>query len=292
MSLQVGDPYSPLRRISARRCLVAPRRPDSGAAEAEGNIMRMSQKKQPAESHAPRSTFGLGVRTVLGLLVLMMAAMFSLPAIASAADGPPTISSDQADYPPGATVVLTGTNWQAGEVVHITVNDDAGKTWKRDADVTADGAGGIADTFNLPDWFVALYTVTASGPLSGAAQTTFTDAVNSTFTGKDGLGHFPATSEEDLGTVGQAANAISLTCPRGTGLTARASGLGNSTVAWNVSFLTGYGNNAALSSRTTLTPTSGSFSSGADSACVAMAINTSTLALGTYQGQLRLSVDA
>ena len=89
--------------------------------------------------------------------------------------GNPTISSDKDDYPPGGAVILTGTNWQPGELVHIRVNDDAGESWRRDVDVIADGNGTIRDEFQLPAWFVALYTVTATGPISGTATTTFTD---------------------------------------------------------------------------------------------------------------------
>ena len=55
------------------------------------------------------------------------------------------------------------------------MNDDQGETWRRDVDVIAGIDGRITDQFNLPDWFVATYLVTASGPLSGIAQTTFTD---------------------------------------------------------------------------------------------------------------------
>ena len=67
----------------------------------------------------------------------------------------PSIQSDKDDYPPGATVTLTGSGWQPGEAVHIYVNDDQGQTWSRDADVSADANGNITDQFNLPDWFVA-----------------------------------------------------------------------------------------------------------------------------------------
>ena len=88
----------------------------------------------------------------------------------------PTITSDKDDYPPGADVILTGANWQPGELVHIRVNDDQGMTWRRDVDVSADGNGSIRDDFRLPDWFVAVYAVTATGPASGTATTTFTDA--------------------------------------------------------------------------------------------------------------------
>jgi outer membrane biosynthesis protein TonB len=90
--------------------------------------------------------------------------------------GPPTIASDLADYRPGATVTLTGENWAAAEVVHIRVNDTWGSSWSRDVDVTASSAGRIVDAFQLPNWFVSDYDVTATGPISGVAVTSFTDA--------------------------------------------------------------------------------------------------------------------
>jgi Big-like domain-containing protein/MBG domain-containing protein len=87
----------------------------------------------------------------------------------------PTIASDQADYPPGGLVTLTGSGWQPGESVHIYVNDDWGSSWSRNVDVTADASGAIVDQFNLPSWFVAQYSVLATGAFSGTATTTFTD---------------------------------------------------------------------------------------------------------------------
>src|SRR5829696_6735507 len=95
---------------------------------------------------------------------------------AFAPDGPPSITSDKPDYAPGELVTLTGANWYPGEVVHIYVNDDWGSSWNRNVDVTADGAGAITDQFNLPNWFVATYSVTATGPTSGLALSSFTDS--------------------------------------------------------------------------------------------------------------------
>jgi len=86
-----------------------------------------------------------------------------------------TIASDKADYAPGETVTLTGTGWAAGEAVRIVVNDTYGASWQRDVTVTATDTGTVTDVFNLPTYFVSNYDVTATGPISGSATTTFTD---------------------------------------------------------------------------------------------------------------------
>ena len=134
------------------------------------------------------------LRSKFTLFFIVCAALlaFAGTAMAITADGSgttslsPTIQSDQADYPPGATVTLTGSNWQPGESVHINVNDDQGKTWNYDSnpDVTADANGNISHSFNLPDWFVATYKVTATGAQSGTATTTFTDGNLASVSGK------------------------------------------------------------------------------------------------------------
>src|SRR5512132_4170049 len=88
----------------------------------------------------------------------------------------PTIASDQADYPPGATVRLTGAGWLPGEQVHIFVNDDLGQTWQYNGDSTADTNGAFTHEFQLPNSFVATYRVTATGAAGETATATFTDA--------------------------------------------------------------------------------------------------------------------
>src|SRR5215213_4737738 len=123
------------------------------------------------------------MRGKVTLLFMMLGILLAVPAIAFAQDvtgsttllPAPTIQSDKADYKPGELVTLTGSGWQPGESVNVVVNDDVGQTWNRNVNVIADPSGNISDSFNLPDWFVATYAVTATGS-SGTAQTTFTDA--------------------------------------------------------------------------------------------------------------------
>ena len=102
----------------------------------------------------PRGTY-----TFLVAALIAVAALISSASAHADVPGPgdfsPAIWSDKADYSPGEHVVLSGANWQAGESVHVTVNDDAGSTWNRSVDVTADDAGTITDEFDLPNWFVA-----------------------------------------------------------------------------------------------------------------------------------------
>ena len=199
----------------------------------------------------------------------------------------PWIASDKADYAPGSTVHLTGGNWQPGEDVTILTNDTVGNTWSQTDNVTADADGAIADDVVLPSYFISDYTVTATAA-SGAATTTFTDAVNYQFLGKDNGAHTSAGTEEDLGSV-TSGSSVSATCP--TGLAAKATGLGGGqSTSYAISYFSGYGDNSALStpsSRTQINPASGTFA-GNGSVCTSLAISTSGLAAGTYHGELQM----
>src|SRR5215208_2915656 len=123
------------------------------------------------------------LRSKVTLLFIVCAALLAVggTAMAITADPggttapAPTIQSDKADYAPGELVTLTGGGWQPGESVNIKVNDTYGASWSRNVDVTADASGNVTDSFNLPDWFVSDYDVTATGAQSGTATTTFTD---------------------------------------------------------------------------------------------------------------------
>ena len=87
----------------------------------------------------------------------------------------PTISSDKENYLPGATVRLTGAGWGAGEGVHIFINDDVGQAWSYNGDVTADSTGVFTSQVTLPSFFIADYTVTATGTSGAIAKAAFTD---------------------------------------------------------------------------------------------------------------------
>src|SRR5258708_7789012 len=125
-----------------------------------------------------RGKHSLPYQLLLVALVILAALGWSASAsadIPAPGDFSPSVWSDKADYSPGEHVVLSGANWAAGESVHVTVNDDAGSTWNRAVDVTADAAGNITDEFDLPNWFVAKYHVTAEGSSGAVATYDFTD---------------------------------------------------------------------------------------------------------------------
>ena len=111
-------------------------------------------------------------------LLFLLSSAFSVGG--AAAQTPPWIQSDQPDYNPAQIVTLSGGAWLPGEMVQLLVNDDAGQTWNLSDTVQADDTGAFTYQFQLPDSFVAIYSVTATGQASGAvATTTFTDAVGS-----------------------------------------------------------------------------------------------------------------
>src|SRR5687767_14445520 len=92
-------------------------------------------------------------RTLACLFALLASASLILATGAVAyvpTDSPPSVWSDKDDYRPGERVTLSGAHWAPGEQVHLYVNDDEGRSWSRDVDVTADAEGAITDEFNLP----------------------------------------------------------------------------------------------------------------------------------------------
>src|SRR5262249_21725789 len=82
---------------------------------------------------------------------------------------------------------------------------------------------------------------------------------------------------------------LTLTCPRGTGLTASVSGNGSgNTITWTMAVGGAGANNATLGGLVTLTPSTANQTGNGDT-CVALSIATTTLPAGTYHGSLQLS---
>jgi hypothetical protein len=113
---------------------------------------------------------------VAGVAALALSgASVSLSSFAFADAGAPAIQSDQADYTPGSSVVLTGSSWTPGQTVHVAVDDSDNQSWHYDAYPLADESGAFETSFSLPEWFVANYTAIASDADGHRAVATFTD---------------------------------------------------------------------------------------------------------------------
>jgi uncharacterized protein YfaS (alpha-2-macroglobulin family) len=124
--------------------------------------LEVSAARSPAEKR-------LGLVGLLVVALTLLAVGFTAGA---SAEGTPSIGSDKADYAPGETVSLNGSGWAAGDIVHLTVDDDQSDPWTYDADVTAADDGTVSDSFALPD-LAGTYAVTATAP-SGTASATLT----------------------------------------------------------------------------------------------------------------------
>ena len=96
------------------------------------------------------------------------------------APGPITasVSSDLADYPPGAEVTLTGGGFAPDEWICLRITEDnPEETWSLRDSVQADGSGNFVYAFNISPDFIAQYRVRGWGQTSGNfAETTFTDS--------------------------------------------------------------------------------------------------------------------
>ncbi len=94
-----------------------------------------------------------------------------------------TVKTDQADYAPGTTVTITGSGWQPGETVTLTLVESPLIDTHGPFPVTADASGNISNSSFVTDShdFNVKFTLTAVGSAS-QAQTTFTDAGTDTVT--------------------------------------------------------------------------------------------------------------
>ena len=94
-----------------------------------------------------------------------------------------TVKTDQADYPPGTTVNITGSGWQPGETVTLTLVESPLLDTHGPYTTVADANGSISDSSFITDAhdFGIRFFLTATGTVS-QTQTTFTDANDNTTT--------------------------------------------------------------------------------------------------------------
>jgi len=118
-----------------------------GGFQVEDGLGMRAKRDETATGGTMKISAGWG--RLAFLLCVLVAFVGGLAAHNASAAGivPPSIASDQEDYAPGSLVTLTGSNWAAGEKVHVYVNDNGGQTWERNADVTANATGQITDQF-------------------------------------------------------------------------------------------------------------------------------------------------
>ena len=96
-----------------------------------------------------------------------------------------TVRTDKDDYAPGETVTITGSGWQPGEQIKLTLHMDPLRESDTELTATANGSGTFTNAdFSPGDYDVGVrFVLTAIGQTSGRrAQTTFTDG-KTTITG-------------------------------------------------------------------------------------------------------------
>ena len=94
------------------------------------------------------------------------------------------VKTNKDDYAPRETVTITGTGWQPGEQVKLTLHMDPLRDADTELTATADGSGVFTNTDFAPaDYDIGVrFVLTATGLASGRrAQTTFTDGNKVTF---------------------------------------------------------------------------------------------------------------
>ncbi|MFV8367918.1 HYR domain-containing protein, partial [Flavobacterium sp. XS1P27] len=110
----------------------------------------------------------------------------------SVAFGQATVSTDLLDYPPGATAIITGSGFLAGEDVELHVHHSDGDPLGTDPQhhlpwfVTADANGDFTTSWYVPtveegDALGATFNLEAHGNMGSEAEWTFTDGNTVTF---------------------------------------------------------------------------------------------------------------
>src|SRR6185503_18442694 len=89
------------------------------------------------------------------------------------------VRTDRDDYPPGDIVTITGSGWEPGETVRLTLHMDPLRDSDTELSAVADGNGNFTNTDFSPNQYdiYVRFVLTALGQTSGRrSQATFTDA--------------------------------------------------------------------------------------------------------------------
>src|SRR6266566_6997720 len=112
-------------------------------------------------------------------LAIIAALLLALTVQGTASAQSATVMTDKADYAPGEIVTITGSGWQPGEAVTLTLLESPLVDTHPVLTAVADSTGRIVNTDFSPDAHdlnIRFY-LTAVGTQSGLqAQNTFTDA--------------------------------------------------------------------------------------------------------------------
>src|SRR3954471_16618656 len=96
------------------------------------------------------------LRTLMAPFLGTLLLSFAFTANVKAQTGTATITTDQADYPPGSTAIIAGSGFQSGEIVTLqvlhypTCCDDATDPSHKPWTDTADADGNVSSTWLVP----------------------------------------------------------------------------------------------------------------------------------------------
>jgi hypothetical protein len=170
----VADPklasYNSVRSLTAAGNTILS---SNGSTLAYGNMASFGFQTPSGASGVSLDAVGQTGTSVGGQVVLLTQM--------GANTGGAAIKTDTDDYPPGTPVIMTGSGFQGGETVTLTLHEDPLLHADRVHSATADENGGfVYSGFAPEDHDIDVrFILTAKGQTSGRqAQTTFTDAVN------------------------------------------------------------------------------------------------------------------
>ena len=127
-------------------------------------------------------------REGMNSLILRLVLIAAFAGMAMMAQAQATVQTDQLDYPPGSTAIITGIGFQSGENVELHVHHADGDPLGTDPDnhlpwsITADEYGNFTTTWYVPtveegDAAGATLNLEAHGDMGSEASWIFTDAL-------------------------------------------------------------------------------------------------------------------